>query len=234
MASAVRDGERRRAILWCVANRERIVERGARRGRMLLTQLGLELREARLASGLRLVDVGRATGLDASTVSRIERGQWRRVALETWAELLATVGRDLAVRVYPAGPPIRDAAHLELLGRLRSRLGPGLRLRLEVPLPDASDRRAFDAWIVGLPAIVAVEAETRLRDVQAQVRAARLKQRDGGVPRLLLLVAGSHANRQALRFAAGLLAGEFPVSGRAALRAIGKGDAPGGDAIVVL
>jgi hypothetical protein len=79
-----------------------------------------------------------------------------------------------------------------------------------------------------------VEAYSRLRDVQAQVRAAQLKREAGGVQRLVLLVAATHANRRALAGVAPLLLAAFPVPARAALRALGAGEDPGGDALILL
>ena len=80
---------------------------------------------------------------------------------------------------------------------------------------------------------VGVEAISRLRDVQAQIRAARLKQRDAAIQRLVLLVAATHANRRALA-AAGPLSADFPLTTRGALAALGAGTDPGDDAIVLL
>jgi hypothetical protein len=79
-----------------------------------------------------------------------------------------------------------------------------------------------------------VEAETRLRDMQAQLRAAVLKGLDSGSDRLILLVKGSRGNRLALRESLPLLAATFPVSNRAALAALAAGRDSGGNAIVVL
>jgi len=81
---------------------------------------------------------------------------------------------------------------------------------------------------------VAVEVITRLRDVQAQIRAAHLKWRDFDANRLVVVVAQSHANRTALRSLGDLLAADFPVGPRAAAAALAEGRDPGGNAIVVV
>jgi hypothetical protein len=80
---------------------------------------------------------------------------------------------------------------------------------------------------------VGVEAISRLRDVQAQVRAARLKQKDAEIQRLILLIAATHANRRALT-AAGPMRADFALTTRDALAALGAGGDPGDDAIVLL
>jgi transcriptional regulator with XRE-family HTH domain len=217
-----------------MATRDRLVYEGGRRARRIAIALGEELREARLIAGLTQVEVGRAVGISGAQVSRIERGLVPGVQLQTFCRLLAVVGRELSARSYPAGPPVRDKAHLALLESLRERLPPTLRMRVEVPLGLPGDQRALDARIDGTGVVVAVEAETRLRDMQAQLRAAVLKGQDSGSDRLILLVKGSRGNRLALRESLPLLAATFPVSNRAALAALAAGRDPGGNAIVVL
>jgi hypothetical protein len=81
---------------------------------------------------------------------------------------------------------------------------------------------------------VGVEAFSRLRDVQAQVRAAQLKRRDAEVLRLVLLVAATHANRRALASAEALVRGDLRIGTRSALEALASGRDPGGDALVLL
>jgi hypothetical protein len=80
---------------------------------------------------------------------------------------------------------------------------------------------------------VGVEAISRLRDVQAQVRAARLKQKDAQIQRLVLLIAARHANRRALA-AAGPMRADLALTTRDALTALGAGRDPGDDAIVLI
>ena len=81
---------------------------------------------------------------------------------------------------------------------------------------------------------IGIEAISRLRDVQAQLRAIELKREAAGAQRLVLLVADTHANRRAIRDAGPLIRGAFTVGTRAALAALAAGRDPGGDALVVL
>jgi len=217
-----------------VPPRERPVDRGARRGREIRVNLGHELREARLLNGLTQAHVARAAGTSRPVVSRIEAGAARAVSVEQIARLLAVVGMELWARAYPAGSALRDAAHLALLERLRKQIGPAFRWRTEVPVGPPGDQRAWDALLTGIGVRIAIEAETRLRDLQALLRRLELKRRDGQVDRLVLLVADTRANRAVLREAAGLLAESFPVRHAVALAALSEGRDPGGDAIVLL
>jgi hypothetical protein len=79
-----------------------------------------------------------------------------------------------------------------------------------------------------------VEAITRLRDVQAQVRSAQLKRRDAGVGRLVLVVSATHVNRRVLAVADPLIREAFPIHTRTALAALARGQDPGGDALILL
>ena len=150
------------------------------------------------------------------------------------ALIASVVGLDLPLRTYPAGEPIRDAAQLALLARLRALLPPELRWRTEVPLAIEGDRRAWDAVIEGRGWRLPVDAESRLRDVQAFSRRLALKQRDDRSACVVLLVADTRHNRHVLRLAGPDLAAAFPTPGRAALAALSIGERPPGSAIVLL
>jgi transcriptional regulator with XRE-family HTH domain len=167
-------------------------------------------------------------------VSRIERGIATRVPYETLAMIAAVLGLDLSLRTFPAGDPVRDAAQLTLLAKLRGLLPAGRRWRTEVPLAIPGDLRAWDAVIEGRGWRVAVEAETRLRDVQALSRRLALKQRDDRQEVVILLVADTRHNRHVLRLAGPDLAPAFPTPGRAIREALSKGEAPRASGILLL
>src|SRR5437879_4151285 len=130
-----------------VVTRERRLDRGMHQARRALAAAGEELSEARLRAGLTQQAVAQAVGISHAEVSRIENGRARRVPYETLAVTAAVLGLDLPLRTFSAGEPIRDAAQVALLGRLRTMLGPELRWRTEVPLAIPGDRRAWDAVI---------------------------------------------------------------------------------------
>jgi transcriptional regulator with XRE-family HTH domain len=217
-----------------VANRVSKQAEATSRARRLKAELGTELREARLGRGLRLVDIARAESTSASHISRIERGLTADLSVLQIARYGAVVGLKFHARFYPAGGGLRDAAQLDLLRRLRARIGDRWRWQLEAPLNIAGDLRAFDALLSNRSATIAVEAITRLRDAQAQLRAANLKQRDGNVPRLVLLIKGTQHNRGALASGADVLATTFPLGTRATLNALSEGADPGDNGIVLL
>ena len=215
-------------------NRVRQVHESAIAGRRLQTELGTDLREVRLARGLRQIDVAHATSVSNGRISRVERGRLANLGVADLSRHAAAVGLRLHARFYPAAGGLRDAAQLDLLRRLRARIGDRFTWQLEAPLPNPGDLRAFDALLSNGPTTIAVEAITRLRDAQAQLRAATTKQRDGGATRLVLLIKASHANRAALAHAADVLATTFPLSTRTTLAALSAGDDPGDNGIVLL
>ncbi|MGZ8501685.1 MAG: helix-turn-helix transcriptional regulator [Candidatus Limnocylindrales bacterium] len=217
-----------------MATRERSADRGNRLARRALLALGDEIREARLDAGLSQALVGSAASVSHATVGRIERGQQAGASLALLSRICAAVGLDLSLRAYPGADPIRDVAQVRLLARLRDRAGPGLAWRTEVPLPIPGDPRAWDATISARGVAMAVEAETRLRDVQAVDRRIARKRRDGQLDLVILLVADTAANRRALAAAREALRASFPLDGRVVLPALVAGRLPAESGIVLL
>jgi transcriptional regulator with XRE-family HTH domain len=217
-----------------VVTRERRLDRARRQAQRALALIGEEFRQARLQAGLTLEELGEAVGLSASEMSRIELGQADYVPYTRLALLAAALGLDLPLRAFPAGDPIRDAAQLALLAKLRGLLPTGLGWRTEVPLAIPGDLRAWDAVIEGRGWHVPVEAETRLRDVQAMSRRLALKQRDDRREIVILLVGDTRHNRHVLKVAGPDLAASFPTRGRAVLGALRNEERPKESGIVLL
>ena len=189
---------------------------------------------ARLNHDISQATASRAIGRSGSAWSRLERGEALHLPLRDLVRAAAVVGLDLSVRAYPAGRAIRDEAHVRLLGRFRSRLGRGVTWRIEVPLPNPGDRRAWDAVAGVEQSRIGIEAETRARDSQELQRRLTLKQRDGGVDSVILLLANTRHNRAFVAAAGASFAFEFPVPGVVALERLSAGREPGGNAIVLL
>lgn len=185
-------------------------------------------------TGLRQQDVADALGLSRSQYSRIERGQSPDLSIALATRLFAILGLELSVRAYPSGDPLRDAAHAALLERLRVRCHRSFRWRTEVPFPMPGDLRAWDATATSPVVRIVIEGETRLRDGQALDRKLALKERDGGMDRLILLVADTRSNREAIRAYGDILQARLQVPGRRALELLGAGLDPGGNALILL
>jgi transcriptional regulator with XRE-family HTH domain len=218
---------------------ERVVDRASLATARSIATIGREVRMARLGHGLSQSAVAHGAGLSQSQQSRFERGVGAPPSIDRIARACAVVGLELSLRAYPGGPPLRDAAHVALLGRLRQVASPAFRWSNEVPLPIPGDRRAWDAvgraGPAGRPMVqVFVEAETRLLDAQAVVRRVTLKKRDAGDVRVILVVRDSRGNRAAAHAARDLIREAFPVPGDVALAALRDGRDPGGDAFLML
>lgn len=217
-----------------MGSRERAVDVGAASARTILARLASEIRAARLQAGLSQLSVADEIGLSRSQFSRIERGLTPDLTIDRAVRVFAVLGQALHVQTYPAGDPIRDAAQLALLERLRVCLHRSFRWLTEVPLPIPGDLRAWDATACNASVRIGVEGETRLRDLQAVERRVALKERDGGMDRVILLVADTRYNRDVVRAHAGALSGRFPTPGPRALELLRAGADPGGNALILL
>jgi len=210
------------------------VDVGAAQGRASTAAVLAELRTARLDRGLGGADIAREVGISPAQYSRIERGLTASVSIEAASVLLAAVGLELSVRADPGGEPLRDAAHVALIGRFKAVVHRALRILTEVPFPAPGDRRAWDVVVVGNGWRHGVEAETRPRDRQALERRLALKFRDGDVSSMSLLLLDSRYNRDFVRANSDVLSDRFPIAGRRALELLHAGVDPGGNAIILL
>lgn len=218
----------------CMPARRRAVELGATRGRTAVVNIGRELDDAIRNLGLSYAAIGRDVGMSGWQVARVARGEVANLTIVHASELAAAVGLELSVRSFPTGRPLRDVAHLAVLERLRRQLHPSLTWRTEVPDSIGGDLRAWDATISAVSWQAAVEAEIRLRDIQALDRRIALKRRDSSIELVILLVANTRHNRAILASHGDSLAASFPFPGRRALELLRAGAAPEASAIVVV
>jgi transcriptional regulator with XRE-family HTH domain len=216
------------------ANRTSQLHEASIQATWLLQRLGRELRLARIAAGLSQAAVGTRVGTSKAQVSRIEHGKVLRLSLVAIARQASAVGLRFAAQLYPGVRRVLDAPQLSLLSRVRERIGTLWAWELEVPMPTERDLRAVDARISHAAVSIAVEAITRLADVQAQVRAAQLKRRDIGATRLLLAISDTNANRAAIAEARPMLEAAFETNARRILTVLASGNDPGRDCLLVL
>jgi len=197
-------------------------------------EIGDELRTGRHVLGVTQKEIGAAIGVSAPEVCRRELGRSRRLTGDRLAVHAAAVGLKLVVKLYPLGGGICDAAQARFVAAFVARVGRPWRVSLEAPIPLRGDLRAVDVLLTSERARIAVEVITRLADLQAQVRAAQLKARDIGATRLILVVAGTHANRTALASARSTLVPAFDLDSRRLLADLASGRDPGRDGILIL
>ncbi len=149
-----------------------------------LTDIGREIRLARVMSGRTQMEVGRAVGTSVGRISMVERGLIGSITYRQLAQISAALGLKLYLRAFPAGRRLLDQPQLDLLAGLRARAHPAWTWATEVPMPIPGDLRAGDATATIPGCVVLCELWTRLADWQAQTRSALLKQRDLRADRL--------------------------------------------------
>ncbi len=220
-------------ILRTMATAERTKDRGQRNARRLLQQLGAELRDARLAAGVSQRHVAAVAGLSQSAVSRTELVQAEASTLSVLSLHAAALGLRLSLKVYPESTPVRDAAQLRLLDRLRRQVHGRYDWRPEAPLPGYGDLRAWDVALTG-PVSIGIDAETRLHDIQALQRRSETKWRDSGLDRIVLLVSATRHNAAVLRAHREALRGTFPADTHAVMDALRSGRVLASNGLVVL
>ena len=213
--------------------RRNLVEETARRAQRQLTDIVRDLRIARENACLSQGSVADAIRVSHQLISVWERGLVipDSIQLARWG---AVVGLDVVVRAYPGGSPLRDAAQLKLIRRLRQSVGEGWTWRTEVPVSgDQLDRRAFDVVLNRGEIRVGVEAISRLVDAQSQVRTISLKQETAGLECVIIVLADTRHNRAALRDAEPTLRPAFPLDSRAVLGALRAGEMPPANGVVL-
>jgi transcriptional regulator with XRE-family HTH domain len=215
-----------------MANRTRGIDEALRTWRRQRLALADDLRTARRLAGVTQATVAAVVGCSDSEISRREHGR-SRPRVEQLVAHAAAVGLRVSVTAHPVGGGVRDAAQLRYLARFLARVSPAFRRELEAAIPLPGDLRAVDAVLRGPGVLVAVEMITRLGDVQAQLRAARLKARDIGATRLVVAVAATRANRRALAEARGSLLGSVELDARLVRAALARGRQPERDALIL-
>jgi transcriptional regulator with XRE-family HTH domain len=217
-----------------MGNRVRILDQAVREMRRVLIDIGLELRDARLALGLSQLAVAHALGWSGSKVGRIERGEDRSVKVLDLVRFGSVVGRRPWIKLFPAAGRLRDAAQLRLEESFLAAVKPGgWAVAVEDPLPLVGDLRAFDI-VLRRTVSIGTEIISRLHDAQAQLRPIMLKQRDAAIDRVVIVAKDSAVNRQAVREAEAVLASAFPCRGRGLMTALRAGRDPGGNGLLFL
>lgn len=218
---------------------------GRRRSAEVAVRLGRGLREARLALGLRQVDVAQRAGVSQSWISRMERGKGSTASLETWAAAAAALGEQLVsfLERAPGADLPRDYQHLKRqeLVIATARAG-GWRALPEEPVDDDLTRsRSVDVAL--LRAVRREAAVVEVIDFFDDVGAVQ-RNLDGKVAALerrlthgrdlttatwrvqgLLVVRDTRRNRALVRELASLFAAKFTASSVAWLKALADPDA---------
>jgi transcriptional regulator with XRE-family HTH domain len=206
-----------------------------RRTAALRHAIATDLRRFREDAGLTRAAVAMAAGVDPTTVTKVETGQFEPT-LELYGRLAAALGADLHARPYPStGPPIHDRHQVRISELLRAEIHPRWRAT-----PEVAVRRPGRGFIDVVlsdplePARVAAELESDLRRIEQLLRwssekAASLPSSDAwaswaastgdGVARLLV-VRHTRANRAVVAEARRQLRDAYPADPEDALAAL--------------
>lgn len=180
-----------------------------------------------MALGLSQRRLAEHLGCSQAEYSRFESGAAPdAVRFVRVAETAALLGLELSVGLHPAGPAIRDKGQRALIRRFQELLAAAFEVRAEVPFPGPGDPRAWDLVLRLRDVVIGVEAETRVRDVQALVRRMRGRERDGGVDHVVLVLSDSATNRRLLEEIRLALGPAYSGSARRLRAALRSGHGP--------
>jgi transcriptional regulator with XRE-family HTH domain len=216
--------------------RERAVDTGRARSRFVRQRLADELRIARVASGMTQSQLASAAGLTQAFVSGVERAV-RTPSIDAACRLAAAVGHELSIRLFPAsGVPLRDSGQLEIANAIAASAHRSWHPHLELPVA-SNDRRAADLVLVGPDEVLHLEIERQIVDLQAQLRAAKLK-RDALASRfvepvrLVIVLPERRSSRDVVAKLGPLVERTMPARSAAVRRAILNGLPLGTDGIL--
>jgi HTH-type transcriptional regulator/antitoxin HipB len=198
-------------------------------------RLGTALRQVRIRRGLRQSDLARVAGVSQSTISRIERGHFGALSIDTARRVAAAL--DVRIDMVPrwrAGDLDRllNARHSqfhELVAR-RFRELPGWVMRPEVSFAVYRERGVIDilAYHPGRRMLLVIELKTDIADVNELVGTVDRKRRlavrvasDLGWPiesgtqvSVWVIVADGATNRRRIGAHRAMLRAAFPTDGR--------------------
>ena len=205
---------------------------------MLVERSLNELREARVTAGVGQSAVATALGTSQANYWRIEAGQVAAISVERLAEMASVLGLELSMGLHPIGETVRDKGQLALARRFESPLSPRWRVTSETLLPMPGDLRAWDKLLrlrdEVPPHLVGVDLETRIHDMQALVRRTRLRERDGQVDVILLVLSDSATNRRLVDELRTMLGPSYATSSRSLLGALRRGVRLGGSGVILI
>jgi transcriptional regulator with XRE-family HTH domain len=210
--------------------------------------IGGEIRRLRLDAGLTQSRLAGAARIDQAHLSRVENGD-AEPSMTALVALSAALGGEVRFRIHPGtGPRLRDALQARMLDAVLAIAHPRWRPSLEVPVNRPS-RGVIDVVLddIESPTIIAGEAESDLRRIEAQTRWANLKaeslpssdlwpfvaaQGTRNVSRLLLLRSTARTRAIANEHQA-LLAAAYPARAADAYRALTTSGTPWPGAAVI-
>jgi transcriptional regulator with XRE-family HTH domain len=219
-----------------VVTRETRLHRGRRRGEQITRSVIDQLRDARVSEGISQAALAEQLGKTQAYVSMLESGKLSELSLVRLAEIASVLGLEPALALHRIGPPLRDKGHEALIARFRIRISPRWKIVREAPFPGEGDPRFWDL-LLRHPTehyLGGVEAETRVRDLQALVRRMRQRATDGGADDLVIVLSDSATNRGVVGHLREALGEEFATESARILAALAAPARLPGSAVLLL
>lgn len=216
-----------------MATRETRRQKGHRKGQALVRGLVSDLREERQVANVSQRTVARELGWQQSGLNKLEQLEFLNVSLVRLVEIAAVLGFDVSVRLHRVGDAIRDRASEALIARFLRFVADPYRVTREALLPDGG-QRSWDILLRIGGVMVGVEAVTRIRDLQALVRHIRLRERDGGVDHVLVVLSDSTHNRALVGQLVATLGERFETPRGTILAALRTGMPVPGSGVILL
>lgn len=195
-----------------------------------------ELRDARIVEGLSQRQMAEELGVSQAQVWRLEADEVG-VAVTRLSEMASILGLEMAITLHPIGDPVRDKGQQAVGKRFDGVLSPAWWVTSEALLPMPGDLRSWDKLLRlrgQYPCLVGVDLETRIRDIQALVRRTRLRERDGGVDHILIVLSDSATNRRLAEELRQALGPAYATPPRAILAALRAGRPLPGSGVILI
>jgi transcriptional regulator with XRE-family HTH domain len=221
-------------MIKAMATRESSAQRGRRRGTAVQGRLLAELRQARVSADVSQREIAARLGWSQAEYWRMESGTTANIGLVDLAAVASLLGLEISAGLHPVGDAILDRGHQAVIARFQNLLGPSWRTFAEAPLPGIGDMRAWDLLLRIESQIVGVEAETRIRDVQMIVRKVRLRERDGGVDEILLVLGATRTNRRLVAELKGALGQRYNTPPQSILTSLREGIVVPGSGVLLI
>jgi transcriptional regulator with XRE-family HTH domain len=225
------------ATLLAMATRESKLQRGRRRGRDLMARMLNELRLRRSTLSVSQAQMAQELGVSQAQLWRIEAGQIGDLTVVRLAEMASVLGLEPSITLHDVDDPIHDKGQQPLARRFEALLAPVWSVTSEALLPMPGDRRAWDKLLRlrgPEPCLVGADLETRIRDIQALVRRTRLRERDGGVDHILIVLSASATNRRLVDDLRDALGPEYATPPRRILAALRAGRPLPGSGVLLI
>jgi transcriptional regulator with XRE-family HTH domain len=220
-----------------VASKQTRLIRGRRRGRSLAAKALSELSERREFLGISQRSLAAELGWSQPRTWRFEANEVP-ISVVALSEMASLLGMELSVGLYDIGDPIRDKGQQALGRRFDIIPAPVWRSTAETLLPNPGDQRSWDRLLRLTTSdtrhLVGADLESRIRDIQALVRRTRMRERDGGVDVILLVVSDSATNRSLVGQLRESLGPDYQTPPRAILAALRRGIPLPGSGVILI